>query len=130
MITYTGKTLQQISDETAAALIKQGGQCKDPDGDCVYGDGNGNHCAIGLGLPADNDNLMGFTGGVSELIRDFDDIGENTQVIKSNAEFFDDLQSAHDTVTNNLNRHLGKLKDWHGIDTSAWKGWRKLIPTL
>jgi hypothetical protein len=54
-------TVQQAIDYSLDKLVKQGERCYNGN-DCMYGDEEGNHCAIGWLLDADNKSLM-YNGG-------------------------------------------------------------------
>ena len=50
MIDTEGKTTRQVVVEIFEALVSQGRQCT-LEGVCCYGDGEGNHCAVGWLMP-------------------------------------------------------------------------------
>lgn len=126
MISTEGKTIQQVSDEIAAALIKQGKPCLRNYG-CAYGDNLGNHCAVGWLLPKDSE-FMYSTENVNELARKKNYLGKNTDFIKNNTQFLSLIQKLHDGgATRTRLRIAGDLEDSFGIDTTAWQPWIDLL---
>lgn len=128
MINTTGKTLQQVSDEIAAVLIKQGKRCTVDEfhNQCAYGDKLGNHCAVGHLLPSSDTTIMDYEGSVKSMIRKFEsvELGVNGRFINENIAFLKNIQAIHDTlgiinVADNIN-HLAKSFD---LNVSAWDGW-------
>ena len=88
------KTLQETFDFVIDKIVGQGGQCNDSQGNCVYGDDEGNHCAIGWLLDPDDDVLMGWAGSVHQIIDDFPEALPD--VVKSNIDLFNVIQEFHD----------------------------------
>ena len=94
MIDTKGKTINQVAEEVFSRLVKQGGRCLDGGGRaCCYGDGTGNHCAIGWLLP---EHLMDAGAGVRELF-DSEELGPNHDFIGEHLTILKDMQILHDT---------------------------------
>jgi hypothetical protein len=118
MIDTTGKTIQQVSDEIAGKLIKQGKRCIQGDnGRCVYGDGLGNHCGIGWLLDASNDSIMGNWRGVQCLSNSSIDLGINDAFIREHYGVLGWIQDLHDSPQY---RHGGKVTS---LNLDAWQPW-------
>ena len=68
------KTVQEACDYAVEKMVAQQGRCmregKDGDETCAYGDGKGNHCAIGWLLDHDDPDLMKYEGSVVCLCPD------------------------------------------------------------
>lgn len=126
MILTEGKTIQQVSDEIAKALIKQGKRCySSAVGGCVFSDGEGNYCAIGLVLPEDDEKIIRFIGGLSDLLETFgsENLGPNGAFIKKNLTTFYSFLGLHD---NQLRKNREVVADnliSKGIDITAWQPW-------
>ena len=118
-------TVQEACDYSVQKLVEQGGRCYDVvDGDCMYGDGHGKHCAIGWFLGPDDEDLMKYEGYVRGLSQKFS--GRIPQVIKDQVEIFVCLQEFHDDSHSNDRERCRKvLRDNYKIDTSAahWQQW-------
>lgn len=132
MITTEDKTLQEVSDEIAAALIAQGKRCMSIEGRCAYGDNQGNHCAVGWLLPPERDDLMAYIGGVPTLVDTFEDLGPNDEFIREHVELLSHIQDAHDAssgvrlhnaIARSLNAAFGN-NDKYSI--AAWTPWIEL----
>ena len=130
MIDTTNKTLQQVSDEIAAALIKQGKQCVDDEGNFVYRDNEGNHCAIGH-LLEPNSKTMGSTDILVGILAEFDDdeIGVNNDFLCIHIDPLCYIQSIHDTTSQKTAlRYLMMLEQHYSLDISAWSEWIEAMP--
>jgi len=131
MINTEGLTLQQVSDSVAKALIDQGCQSVSSlDDSCMYGDGNGNHCAVGMMISPSNEMAMELGGGVTTLLSSgFIDDEENFEFIRDNVPFLDQLQELHDAGTTTcFNIAEKKLNsDDFKINTYAWSGWKDIL---
>ncbi len=88
-------TLQQQVDYIGEKLVMQGKRSYcEKDNACVYGTGQGQHCAVGWLLDTTNIDLMDFAGGILPLSQAHaDKMPEN---IKSNLDLFSVLQCIHD----------------------------------
>jgi len=122
MIDTTGKTIQQVSDEIAVALIKQGDRCVNDNGGCMY-EKDGMHCAIGWLIPKDSDAMMCKNGAFSLMTEHFNELGVNAEFIKENIDVLEVLQAIHDS--NTREGRIEELKDSNltNIDMSAWHDW-------
>lgn len=111
MINTEGKTLSQVCKEIGEALVKQGSRCMTgtDSGSCAYGDGQGNHCAIGHLLPEDNWGLMGFEGGLVSLMGN-ENLGPNGEFIREHSDVLTSIQSVHDrSGIRGIQRAVGTL---------------------
>lgn len=118
-------TLQEAMDYAVQKIVEQGVQCMTANGDrCLYGDDQGNHCAIGWLFDETDPVLMGSQSGVYELLAEY---GEYIPaLIHAHASAFTRLQEFHDTKHKHERElHLESLRDWHSIDVSAphWQQW-------
>lgn len=113
-------TVQEACDYAIKQLVNQGKRCVN--GDCVYDDGNGNHCAIGWLLDHDDGDLMGFVGGFMHLMVEHK--GKLPTLIRKNAEVFDRLQDVHDDP----HRYNLEMLERMGVDTSGnhWEEWMRI----
>lgn len=126
MITTKGKTVQEVLDEIAQALIKQGKQCID-DKDCIYGDSEGNHCAVGWLLPENDDYLMSFRGTINTMIRTKHSLGENQDFLFENNNLLYEIQQLHDSESKLLrNYSLNEIKKKFNFNMDAWIPWVEL----
>jgi hypothetical protein len=116
MINTTGKTIQQVSDEIAGKLIKQGKQCLLGDG-CAYGDGQGNHCGIGWLLEESNEAVMSSEGDLNDLQLTHNDLGINDAFIRENYGVLGRIQGLHDSPQYGYG---GKLNN---LNLDAWQPW-------
>ena len=109
-------TLQEACDYAVFKIVEQGGQCLSGKNNCVYGDGNGNHCAVGWLLDNSDEQLMNCGDAVIELCNVYSD--EIPSVIHNNIVAFDRLQGFHDaeSVISRAN-NLGLLSK--SINTTA-----------
>ena len=122
MIDTTGKSLQQVSDAIAGKLIRQGGQCLDEDGNCAYGDGKGNHCAIGW-LLSETSPLMNSGHTLSGLVETNSLEQEpNREFIIGNVGALFLIQSLHDSLLNRSGR-CEKIAIIHDLNMDAWSEW-------
>jgi hypothetical protein len=109
-------TVQQAIEYSLDKLVKQGKRCMDSSNECAYGDGEGNHCAIGWLLDADNKGLMKLEGSVADLTLNY--CRYVPRLIINNQETFNTYQSFHDAhYEYERIKHRGKLESL-GIDTS------------
>ena len=119
--TANAMTAQQLCDYSVKAIVKQGFQCVDSDGNCVYSDDKGNHCGIGqITNPKHHEAWDEIT--LDDIIRL--KVGVPKAILK-NEDLFDELQSFHDcTVIYGFERILKKLNN-QGIKThrAHWKKW-------
>ena len=130
MIDTTNKILQQVFDEIAAALIKQGKKCVDDNGNCVYQDDDGNHCAIGH-LLVPNSKAMEFGTSLDDMLEDFDEdeIGVNSGFLHENRKMLSLIQCIHDAPHKAIAiGHAKRLELQHNIDISAWSEWIEALP--
>ena len=130
MIDTTGKTLQQVSDEIAAVLIKQGEQCLDinnPEA-CAYEDNNGLHCAVGHLLPSGVPDLIGNSTTIDAVLQvDAVIMCRNYKFISDNIEALTSIQRIHDGGTYGMRVHArSQLRMNHKLDTKAWDAWVKM----
>ena len=123
MIITANKTLQEVSDEIAAKLIRQGHRCLDQAGYCSYDDCNGNRCAIGWLL----ENPQFFIGSMSDIIKSPQFKHEpNKEFILFHFDQLVVLQGLHDASSKDYARFsLDKAKEI-GLDTTAWEPWIQL----
>ena len=106
-------TVQQAIEYSLDKLVKQGKRCVNKS-DCMYGDKEGNHCAIGWLLDSDNKSLMSNGGAVTDL----DDVRTVPKLIRDNIETFSFFQQFHDSAyMKHRGMYKGNLRDL-GIDTS------------
>jgi hypothetical protein len=87
-------TVQQAIEYSLDKLIQQGKQCM-LKADCLYGDGLGNHCAIGWLLENDKE-LMNNESGVNGLCSLSKTARLIPQLIKNNVKIFSVYQRLHD----------------------------------
>jgi hypothetical protein len=108
-------SVQQAIEYSLDKLVKQGKRCMN-DSDCAYGNGEGNHCAIGWLLEADNKDLMKSGGSVNGIIDEWAVFLPS--LIINNQETFTFFQGFHDALyKKRRSMYKGNLKD-SGIDTS------------
>ena len=120
MIKTKGKSIEEVVEEIFSLLVKQGGRCVDEDGSCMYGDSEGNHCAIGFLV---GDEFADYENSFSALVRDKSaELGENGVFMAMNLNTLSLCQKMHDT---NNNGRLGV--SLHTI-YSALQGSLKSIP--
>jgi hypothetical protein len=119
MIDTTGKTLQQVSNEIAGRLIKQGKKCTaNDDNSCVYGDGEGNHCGIGWLLDSTSKEVMSFVGNITSLLTDHDHLGINDAFLREHQSILGDIQLLHD-----MPRDLHARANLDSLNLDAWQPW-------
>jgi hypothetical protein len=118
MIDTTGKTLQQVSDEIAGKLIKQGKKCTDDVGKCGYGDGLGNHCGIGWLLDSTSKEVMLFAGNLGDLLEEHTDLGINDAFIREHKMTLADIQILHDSPNPYDIQRVAKE-----LNLDAWQPW-------
>ena len=108
-------TVQQAIEYSLDKIVKQGERCM-RGGECAYGDGEGNHCAIGWLLDTNDGDLMEYEGSARVLL---EERGEDVpKLIRENLDTFRYFQGFHDTsfVAHKV-EYLRLLED-EGIDTS------------
>ena len=119
------KTAQEACDYSVQKLVEQGGRCYNVvDGVCVYGDGHGNHCAIGWLLDPNNKDLMSYAGSFDDLPSSYPD--EVPVIIHNNLDLFAALQDFHDKPDSIIREYYrNRLRYNYKIDTSAphWQQW-------
>ncbi len=130
MIDTTGKTISQVVHEVMEKLVQQGKRCMSGEtGQCMYGDGEGNHCAIGWLLPEDDSTLMSFTGGIDNLVEisnsDADyTLGINSAFIVEHRGILFILQNLHDNVPRTFRtRHTKDLLALGVKNTPLFQQW-------
>lgn len=96
MILTEGKSFREVAIEIRDKLVEQGKQCKNGLS-CQYGDGHGNHCAVGWLLPADSPAMV-FEGDVCELLKDESDLGPNDEFIRDHVVELGEIQRIHDEL--------------------------------
>ena len=122
MIDITGMTLQQVSDAIASKVIGQGGQCLNERGDCLYGDGNGKHCAIGW-LLSESSPFMAYESSVHELIASegFND-EHNKDIMRDNVDALSALQELHVHLRGRLQISQSLVYEFD-LNMDAWSEW-------
>jgi hypothetical protein len=90
-------TLQEACDYAVFKIVEQGGQCLSGKNNCVYGDGSGNHCAVGWLLDDSDEQLMNCGDAVIDLCAVYINSDGVPSVIQNNLVAFDRLQGFHDT---------------------------------
>lgn len=127
MIDTTGKTFQEVSDELAEVLIKQGKRCMNNMGKCCYADGKGNHCAIGHLI---DKSYYHSPGGVHNLVHAAKNrestLGINHKFIEDNMSILGLYQSLHDHSTKYVRANIIKKIKRKGINMDAWIPWIEL----
>ena len=136
MIDVQGKSLQQISDEIAEALIRQGVQCRNNITDlCVYGNSEGQHCAVGMIIPEDEVWAFEVEGQVYNLLNygyvRFETGHRDTpfwfSFLNENKEFFNLIQHLHDTSSVSSRKVFAeRVSELYKIDMKAWDDWINL----
>jgi hypothetical protein len=108
-------TVQQAIEYSLDKLVKQGKRCVNDRG-CAYGNNEGNHCAIGWLLDANNRDLMRFKGSASNISDAHTDFVP--LLIRNKTTVFNYFQHFHDTLYK-VERE-GSMHDLldSGIDTS------------
>ena len=94
-------TVQQAIEYSLDKLVQQGERCRDGHV-CTYGDGEGNHCAVGWLLDARAEALMRYEGSVREIAGKF----SIPELIKNNIEVFSLLQAFHDDARGHGRRNI------------------------
>ena len=97
MIDTKGKKIEEVAEEMFSLLVKQGGRCLDRDGSCRYGDGEGNHCAVGWLFPEENIRLMEADVTIDTLGEEYN-LGPNEDFIKEHLKDLLTLQVIHDAA--------------------------------
>lgn len=132
MIELKNKTLQQISDEIAEVLIKQGEVCRGFGVFCQYGF-EGKHCAVGHCLP-NTVEFMTYQGEVGDLLTDFSSDCENVEnltIIKDNYQFFESIQTFHDSsLVYKIQNHISIIKTMYKINLDAWLPWFESVKKM
>lgn len=111
------KSVQEACDYAVLKIVEQGGQCHNGMQHCMYGNEEGQHCAIGWLLDPDNENLMDFDGGIVELADETEELIPN--IIKNNLYVFGVLQDFHDGESIcGRKMALEQLHNYYNIDIS------------
>ena len=111
------KEVQNACDYAVKKITEQGEQCIDDYGNCSYGDGKGNHCAVGWIIDNANNKLMAFEGGITEMYAYYPE--EVPPYIVSNLELFYILQCFHDGDTRRMRERMLIGLKRRGLDISA-----------
>jgi len=124
------ETLQQAADFALEKIIQQGKQCAYEESEklqCIYGDGQGNHCAIGWLLDHNDEKLMSSKHGVAALIAI--DSEKIPDIIKDDPYFFAWLQQFHDKSTCRERKLiLKRLKNnYSGVVDFSSPNWQRWI---
>lgn len=106
-------SLQEACDFAVLKIVGQGGKCLSDEGNCAYGDGRGNHCAVGWLLDEEDGDLMSYRGTVNGLATSHD----LPSLITENKYAFRLLQYFHDHKGAFREKSLDDLSKY--IDTSA-----------
>ena len=120
-------TLQEACDYAVNKIVEQGKKCVLAK-QCVYSDGEGNHCAVGWLLDKTNSKLMEATGGIRNLI-EAPDISEHIpNLIKDNLCVFISLQSFHDSHKRWCRQEsMLELAEVHKIDVRSNPNYQKWL---
>jgi hypothetical protein len=107
-------TVQQAIDYSLDKLVKQGKRCMEGS-NCVYGDGEGKHCAIGWLLNSGDIALMAYEESVMGLVKYCHCVPD---LIIRNADTFHSFQRFHDESTKGDREIQLHELTAAGIDTS------------
>lgn len=111
------KSVQEACDYAVLKIVEQEGQCLNGMQHCIYGNEEGQHCAVGWLLDPNNENLMNFDGGIVELVDETEQPIPN--IIKNNLDVFGVLQDFHDNDSIcGRKMALEQLYNVHNIDIS------------
>ena len=123
MISTTGKSFQQVLNEIAAKLIEQGVRCySESDEQCLYGDGSGNHCAVGWLIPEGSEAMTSKHGVNGMLVEHYIHLGENRDFIMNNGYELRFVQALHDSATvSSIDDALERLGTKYNLE--AWTPW-------
>ena len=94
----TDEIFQKLNEQVHRSIRLRNGSKSCAYESCAYGNAEVQHCAIGWLLPEDDDKLMHFTGSATDLLKDFDDLGENHEFIANNIDLLVRLQCLHDSA--------------------------------
>jgi len=121
-------TLQEACDYAVAMIVKQGGRCiRYSSGFCAYGNGEGEHCAVGWLLDDTNKDLMAFRGGIDILLASSASKISVPPLIHKNIDVFDSLQSFHDLrETGERRYYLSRLSEDIDTDKPQYKQWLEM----
>lgn len=121
-------TLQEAMDYAVRRIVEQGGRCGSSNGMgglyCMYGDGEGKHCAVGWLLPETDRELMAREEGIRSLVIRYSD--RVPAVVRDNVEAMAKLQRFHDAESRMRRGELVcELAVNHNIDITGphWKAW-------
>ena len=115
-------TLQEACDYAVFKIVEQAKQCLSGKGGCAYGDGNGNHCAVGWLLDTDNAQLMDCGDDVEELVNAYRN--DVPALVIKNSHFMMDFQDFHDDNTSLGRAHaLRNLSKRIEIDAQQYQQW-------
>ena len=104
------KPINGFTKEKMIEVIKArntGKKCANLINNCLYDDGNGNHCAIGVFMPDDHE-AMKFMGGSINLFLNYPDL---QNVMPLDANTMGELQEVHDSQPLGTQVH-GALINW------------------
>jgi len=124
MISTKGKTLVEVLNEIAEALIKQGKQATNCFETCVYEDTEGNHCAIGF-LLEEHGDCMGLAGGLeSTSFQEALRREPQREFIELHQRALSILQELHDACSMMAREDvLLRLEELVGEDLPAFQPW-------
>lgn len=125
-------TLQEAVDYSVQQIVKQGGQCMGTDMDgnesCMYGNGEGQHCAVGWLLDPEQSILMEMENSVKGLCApaNLSVVALVPALVRENQDTLQELQRFHD-YDSKVSRHdaMTKLNHHNRIDTTGewFKQW-------
>ena len=121
--------VQEMLDFMIDKIVGQGKQCMN-DGECSYGDGAGNHCAVGWVLNEEIEVFMDYDGDVMGLLDETVALrmqGDMPIAVIEHPRLFCAMQSLHDsTRLSDRARFLEALKRHHpqyNYDNPNWMKW-------
>lgn len=121
-------TAQELCDYSVKAMVKQGKRCySEKIKNCIYSDGKGNHCAIGLITNPKQHKHWDKIGDISHIIHSKKAKGI-PKPIRDNHDVFYRLQCFHDAEGQAIRQFaLSQLKEL-GIKTHRvhWQKWVNL----
>ncbi len=94
-------SFQEQLDYVIDNLIAQGERCMGGYGRCSYGNGKGQHCAVGWLLDESNKDLMAYGASVISLIGSEFKIPDT---LRENIELWDRVQWVHDNALESYRR--------------------------
>lgn len=115
-------TLQEACDYAVFKIVEQGKQCLSEKGGCAYGDGNGNHCAVGWLLDHDNNKLMNSGDDAGGLIYSYKD--DLPSVVVSYPNFMCEFQAFHDDDEKQLRqKQLNEISNYINTTAPQYQQW-------